>query len=381
MTISIAEVLAAEPQGPCVPLAWTLKEVSDFFSRYVTFPKEAHNVAATLWAAHTWVVMDAFDYTPYLHISSPVKRCGKTRVFDCLQMLCKNAWPVISPSEAVLFRKIEQDGPTILVDEVDAIFKQNGTDENKEGLRALLNAGFYRGTTVPRCVGPQFTLTEFRVFCPKALAGIGQLPDTVADRSITIVMARQIPGQSEKFRSREVGPIAKPIAEALQNWAARLETIQKLHAARPKIPTELSDRAADICEPLLAIADMAGGTWPDLARSSLIELCAESEASDENIGVQLLGAIREIFTQSGEDRLSTKDLLQALIERDNGEPWAGWWARDLKNENTQGPSGKLARILKPFRIVPETIRTANGNLAKGYKLESLRDVFSRYIAR
>jgi hypothetical protein len=63
----------------------------------------------------------------------------------------------------VLFRKIEQEAPTLLLDEVDGIFRAK-SDESKEALRALLNAGFERRATVPRCVGPEHRLTDFRVF-------------------------------------------------------------------------------------------------------------------------------------------------------------------------------------------------------------------------
>jgi hypothetical protein len=297
-----------------------------------------------------------------------------------LQLLCNKSFLVISPTEAVLFRKIEQDTPTLLVDEVDTIFKQNGPDENKEGLRAILNAGFYRGATVPRCVGPQFDLKDFRVFCPKALAGINKcIPDTVADRSLTIVMARQMPGQSERFRAREATPATKPIAEALQNWA-RIDTKIQLSNARPDISGELGDRAADICEPLLAIADMAGEEWPEAARASLVKLCTESESDDDAIGVQLLRAIREIFTRQEDGRIQTRDLLLQLIERDNGEPWGTWWSRDiLKDDNIRGPSGRMAKLLKPFGIKPEDIWIPGAGAVKGYKLESFRDAFSRYI--
>jgi hypothetical protein len=129
------------------------------------------------------------------------------------------------------------------------IFSANGDDDSKEGIRAVLNAGFERRATVPRCMVAQCTLTEFRVFCPKAFAGIGKLPDTVADRSIPIVMARRTRGERiGKFRNRD----AEPIAEALETWSADLSVTQQLHA------DEIGDRAADICEPLLAIADMAG---------------------------------------------------------------------------------------------------------------------------
>jgi len=377
MTISIADILAREPQGPCPSLLGTLKLIKAFLPRYITFQKKEHTIAVVLWIVHTWV-FDAFDYSPYLFITSPLKRCGKSRVFDCLQLLCNKSFLVISPTEAVLFRKIEQDTPTLLVDEVDTIFKQNGTDENKEGLRAILNAGFYRGAIVPRCVGPQFDLKDFRVFCPKALAGINKcIPDTVADRSITIVMARQMPGQSERFRAREAAPIAEPIAKALQNWA-RIDTKLHLSNARPNIPGELGDRAADICEPLLAIADMAGGEWPEAARASLVKLCTESESDDDSIGIQLLRAIREIFAQTGGDRISTQSLLDELVARDNGEPWGAWWSRDITAGNHRGPSARLAKLLKPFAINSQNIKE-NGGVFKGYKLQWFEDAFSRYL--
>jgi hypothetical protein len=132
-----------------------------------------------LWITHTWI-LDAFDYTPYLDIRSPEKRCGKTKLLDCLELLVGKPWRAVSPSEAVLYRKIESDQPTLLLDEVDTVF--SGTkNEHKEPLRALLNAGFERKAKVPRCVGQgsNYRVQEFTVFCAKAFAGIGQLPDTV----------------------------------------------------------------------------------------------------------------------------------------------------------------------------------------------------------
>ena len=122
-----------------------------------------------------------------------------------------------------------QARPTLLLDEIDAIFTAKG-DENKEALRALLNAGFERRATVPRCVaGPNNTLREFQVFCPKALAGIGKLPDTVADRSIPITMTRRKREEViKKFRARDAEVIAKPIAAALEAWAIKAANARKV---------------------------------------------------------------------------------------------------------------------------------------------------------
>src|SRR5205823_998737 len=83
-----------------------------------------------------------------LAVTSPEKRSGKSRLFEVLEILVANPWKVITPTEAVIFRKIDKDRPTLLLDETDAIFgKRNG--ENYEGLRALLNAGNRRGRHGP----------------------------------------------------------------------------------------------------------------------------------------------------------------------------------------------------------------------------------------
>lgn len=372
---TLKEMEKPEPKA----LAELLESVRSFLCRYIAFPTDAHATAISLWIVHTWAI-EAFDYTPYLSITSPVKRCGKSRLLDCLRALCRKAWAVISPTEAVLYRKIEADCPTLLLDEVYTICTGGKGDDSKEGLRALLNAGFERRATVPRCVGPKHDLQEFRVFCPKALAGIGKLPDTVADRSLPVIQARRAKGQNvQRFRARDALPIAQPIMEALQSWSETPDVIATLSSARPAIPNELGDRASDICEPLLAIADMAGGMWPDLARRVLVQLCAIGEAQDDHIGTKLLAAMREIFQEKSVDRPSTRDVLDALIARENDDPWAAMWERDVQSGNVRGPAAKLARLLKPFGISAGTIRESDGSTPKGYKLESFEDAFSRYL--
>ena len=109
-----------------------------------------------------------------------------------------------------------------------------------------------------------------------------------------------------------------------------------------------------------------------------MELCSEG-ATEESTGVQLLSAIRDVFTQEGKDKISTEDLLHALVRRDNGEPWAHFWEKDLKAGNTREPATRLARYLKTFVIVSVTIREEDGSTPKGYKLESFADAFSRYL--
>jgi Protein of unknown function (DUF3631) len=358
-------------------LSQLLDAILVFLKRYIVFPSEDAAVAVTLWVAHTWTI-DAFRFTPYLHISSPVRECGKTRLFACLSHLCMKPWCVISPSEAVLFRKIHADQPTLLLDEIDTVFTGK-MDPNKEGIRATLNNGFERGATVPRCHGQSHELKHFTVFGAKAFAGIGNIPETVASRSVKIPMTRRRKEQTiEKFRTRDVEEVARPIVEALKEWSSDKEVIERLRQARPEMPRGLGDRSEDVCEPLFAIADMAVENWPKVAREALVQLRKKGDTDEDETKIQLLLAIREIFQTWKSDHISSKDLLNKLIDRE-GEPWALWWERDIEDANMKGPASRLARLLKPFGIIPRTIREPDGTTPKGYPLAAFNDAFACYL--
>jgi hypothetical protein len=135
-----------EEQVPIPDLASVMEEACEFDRRFTVFPEDYHPQVLALWNAHTWV-FNRFDHTPYLHISSPVKRCAKTRVLKHIKPLSRDAWLVISPSPATLFRKIQVRCPTILLDELDTVFSKKGS-ESAEAVRAVLNAGFELGATL-----------------------------------------------------------------------------------------------------------------------------------------------------------------------------------------------------------------------------------------
>lgn len=180
-----AALLASKP----VSIVALLEAVCAYVKRYVVFTGDAQPVVVALWIAHTWAI-EAFDYTPYLQVTAPEKQCGKSRVLDCLEPLTPQAWRAISPSEAVLYHKIDLDKPTLLLDETDTLFA-NGKDDRGELLRSLLNAGFERKARVPRCVNKGEEIKEYSVFCPKAFAGIGSLPDTITDRCVPIRLKKK----------------------------------------------------------------------------------------------------------------------------------------------------------------------------------------------
>ena len=370
-----------EPHGdvPGAPaLAALLDAVGALLSTYVVFRSTAQRTALVLWIAHAHA-LKAFEVTAYLNVRSAEKRSGKTRLLETLTELVARPWLTVQPTEAVLFRKIARDAPTLLLDEVDTIFKGPSTDRT-EGLRAVLNSGYRRGATVDRCTGrDKEKLAAFPVFCAKVLAGIGTLPDTVNDRCIPIVLARRKRDEAvHRFRLREVQQEAGPIRGALRVWAAA--SVPMLRTARPDMPEGLLDRAEEVWEPLIAVADMAGAEWPALARSAALELNG-GESVTESIGVQLLAAIREVFDGEGIERMLTADLLRALVKRE-AEPWAGLWGREVDqargDETPRKPAMDLARHLKPFEVQPKKLRVGE-RTANGYERADFEDACARYL--
>jgi hypothetical protein len=347
-------------------------DVASFVRRFVVMsPHQADAVA--LWVAHTHalpkpdaVTEPAFEQSPYLAVMSPEKRCGKSRLFDVLELLIARPWRVISPSEAVLFRKVNVDRPTLLLDEVDAIF--GSKDSNTEGLRALLNAGNRRGTRVPRCVGPQLKLKDFEVFSSKALAGIRDLPDTIADRAIPIRLKRRAPSEPiDRFNRRDVESEAHDLRDRIADWIE--PQLDFLRTMRPDLPVELDDRAQDAWEPLLAIAELAGGNMPQRARAAAHALSGARD--DDSHRVRLLADISGTFGSQGVDRISSADLVAELHELEDS-PWPEWHGKPITKTG-------VASLLKHFEIRPRTVRLDNGTTAKGYRREQFEDAFSRYI--
>lgn len=356
-------------------LAGVLAWVYGFVRRYVAL-SEAQAVTVTLWVAMTYVTV-AFEVVGYLHIHSPEKRSGKTRLLDVLAVLVLRPMLAADMTSAVLFRVMDSIHPTVLFDEVDVIF--GGKGERADELRGLLNAGYKRGGAAWRMEmsGKAFTAKSFDVFGPKALAGIGALPDTIGDRSHPIAMARQVRAASvERFRTRGKLDETAEIRAALEAWAESAAAAVAL--ARPALPDELNDRAQDIWEPLLAIAERAGGDWPARARAAALELHADEDQAETTAALLLLRHIREAFVDAGNpSALSTETILRALVDNDEG-PWARWWSTDTDHDRRSAASG-LARHLRPFGIRSTKVRIG-GATPRGYSRDSFTDAWERYLS-
>ncbi|RBM05177.1 hypothetical protein DEH69_28345, partial [Streptomyces sp. PT12] len=134
----------------------------------------------------------AWQHAPRLAVVGPAKRCGKSRLLDVVTETVHSPLITVNASPAAIFRSItDDDPPTFLVDEADTLFGTAKAAERNEDLRGLLNAGHQRNRPTLRVTGPEHTPVAFPTFAMAALAGIGDLPDTIMDRSVVIRMRRR----------------------------------------------------------------------------------------------------------------------------------------------------------------------------------------------
>lgn len=367
-----AAVASAGLQGQAVavkdPEPWAdpvdatiLDDARRFLVRFLALPSGADRVL-TAFVAHTYA-MDASDVATYLVVTSPAPQCGKTRLLEVLELLVWRPWRTTVLSTAVLFRKLDQNQPTLLLDEAEIV---RGKGEAADGVRALLHAGYRRGAQVDRCVGDDFQLRQFGVFGPKIFAVIGDLPSTLFDRCIVVEMQRKARGETvERFRPRHLVAEARALRRQLRRWAN--DCGQLLATVEPPLPEFLNDREQEIWGPLFAVAAVAGAEWPQALAAAAHSLAGGRDVG--GLGLQLLADIRGVFADA--DRASSAQMVEAL-NRIEGRQWPDW------NRGKGLTQNILARLLKPFGIIPKTIRTLEGT-PKGYLRDQFGDSWARYV--
>jgi hypothetical protein len=214
-------------------------------------------------------------------------------------------------------------------------------------------------------------VTEFPVFAPVALAGLSRvrLPDSVLTRSVVIDMRRRSADERvEPWRAQQHAAEAAPIRERLAAWAEEVPAEVPL----PTMPPGVTDRPADVWEPLLLAGELAGGEWPERARRACIEFVKATTTDDSSLGVLLLEHLRNLF--KGRVAMPTADILRALNEDDEA-PWGDLRGRALDSRG-------LARLLKPYDVRPRKVKV-EGVALKGYHVEhagGLRDAWTRYLS-
>jgi hypothetical protein len=350
--------------------AATLDAVYDFLGRFVAYPSEAAQIAHTLWIAHTHL-MGSWESTPRIAFLSPEPGSGKTRALEVTELLVPRAVEAVNVTPAYLFRKVgdQENMPTILHDEIDTVFGPKAK-ENEE-IRGFLNAGHRRGAVAGRCVvrGKIVETEEIPAYCPVAMAGLGGLPDTLLSRSVIIRMRRRAPNETvQPYRRKEQCREGWQLQDQLEKWGAKISVPASKHW--PNMPDGIADRDADVWEPLLTVADLAGGEWPKRARVTAVTLVTDSKAATPSLGIRLLDDIRTVF--GDRDAMGSEELLKALRDLEES-PWG-----DLKGKPLDARG--LANRLRQYEIRRTDVRIGDWH-GKGYKREDLWDAWRRYLPR
>lgn len=330
--------------------------------RFVIADKETLRAAA-LWVTFTWLI-DVVQVAPIANITAPEKRCGKTVMLSVLGKLAYRPLQASDIATAALFRSIELWTPTLLIDEVDAFLRDN------EEARGILNAGFTRDSAfVIRCVGDDHVPTKFRVWGGKALCGIGKIADTLADRSIPLRLRRKKPGESTEHLRHSDSSEWERLRRQISRFSD--DNAVSVGSARPAMIAGLNDRANDSWEPLLAIAEAAGGEWPRMARQAAVVLHG-IEGDSPTVGVELLADIKAVFDERRAQKIFSAQLLEALLSDDEA-PWGTW------NRGKAMTPRQLKTKLTEFGIASKQIRIGYETGKVGYEKNDFVEAWDRYL--
>ncbi len=348
-----------DPWPDAVAGAGVLDELAQTFSRFLALPEYA-DVALALWVMHAHA-LDAAEVSPILAITSPVLRCGKTTTLILVGALTPRSLNVGNVTAAGVYRTVEKFQPTLLVDEADTFLA------DREDLRGILNGGHIRrNANVIRISGEDLEPRTFSCWSAKAVASIGKLHATLADRALEVRMRRRLKGERvERLRLDRLGDFEGLRSRA---WTWAQENLDALRDADPPVPAGLNDRAADNWRPLLAIADLAGGEWPERARRAALDGGQTEE--DQPASILLLSDLAAFFSEREAEVLSSADIIGHLATLDS-RPWPEW--KHGKPISARG----LAKLLKPFGIKPGP-EWVGGRTLQAYKRDALTEPLSRY---
>lgn len=355
--------LAPHPQAPATVAQNGSSLMFDLVAavrRHLVVSESSATLIA-LWSVYTHVFRH-FAVAPYLAITSPEKRCGKTNLLILLDRLCFRPFAASNMSEAALYRTIDQESGTLLIDEADTFLPNRGA------MVGILNSGYKRKTAfVVR--GGKAGLEKKSTFCPKAIAMIGEMPETLKDRSIHIRLERKSP-EEKVFPIAEEGPDELSLLRArLLRWV--VDNGEDVADAKPEPLKIGNDRAQDNAMPLLAVAMVLGGEWLTRAQRAFEEHGA-GIADTLSTGEWLLSDIAQAFALSGRTQLLTKELL-GYLHRQEEAPWLRF------SRGAPMDARDLARMLKQFGISPAQMRHGNGDVGRGYYREDFSKAFARYV--
>lgn len=365
-------------ESPQVSASGLIGEIESFLTRYISFGDRSQALPLALWVAGTHI-FEVFDAYPYLTITAATKRAGKTRLMELLSFIAARSHHTADITPAALFAMVEDEKPTLMIDEAERFAA------SQKDFRSIINSGYRRGGTVTRRLGKG--VRHYKVYCPKVFVLIGDVYDTLRDRSIIINLRRAHAPQ------RLIYADAQSEGRELRD---KLEETAAIHGGRIADAycdldrmDFLTDREEEIWSPLFSICRVL---FPDrcdeLIRSAVdISTAKTAEAKkftdlpqhedavqQVEYGERVLRDLIEIIRRQRRRSISTVEAIPALRDLPTG-PWRAFRGEGIK-PNIEG-SMMLASLLEPFGVRPRTIRLrpksqgASGSTAKGYVLADL----------
>ncbi len=360
------EIKPLAEDGPAL-----IRNVQTFIERFLRLPEHAA-LPISLWAIATHC-FQKFDTFVYLLLTSPAPRCGKTRGLEVLELIVREPLRTSNISEAALFRVVEDKQPTLMIDEAESL---GGKSERAEALRGLLNAGHRRGAVALRCAPDRVTVLPFATFCPKMVAGLGEFPATLRDRSLHIEMQRRSPSEKvARFNFSRVKPDGDMLTARISRWVTQNSgRIAEVYASA-ELPF-VEDREEENWGPLFAVLAVSDPSRMAELRGHALALgAAKAEAEPEqSLSVRLLSDIRDVL-RPDEEAIPTAELL-ARLRQAEGTPW---YVESERARPEQWLSARrIARLLRPFGVRPGTVRLES-KTAKGYYVKDLEPANARYL--
>jgi putative DNA primase/helicase len=388
--IEFAEIEPCE--GP-VDGTRLLADISDAIGRYMIMTKDQRDAVA-LWIVHTYT-HDFRDYSPLLVVTSPEPGCAKTRLEEVLERIVLKPLTMSGLTAASLVNIIDEHHPTVLIDEYDAIL--NGDREKAEAIRACVDAAHKRsGAFIIKMVqvGDGWTPRKFFIYTPIALAGIDKPQRTIIERGVVVRLKKKLRSEAVARLRGKDGDDLRTLARKIVRFVS--DNDHRIRHHDPDMPKSLTDRECDKWDSLLAVADVAGGEWPQRARDAALALTGADAADADLQGVKqtLLADIRNIFvrlfptehpdhkaerTGRPDDgpRLLTRHLLVELHKLEERQ-WSVWGKARKPMTDID-----LGALLRGYEIHSKTVRgeDAYGNpeRGRGYYLRDFKETFERYL--
>jgi hypothetical protein len=346
--------------------------------RFLVVAHPAYYDVIALWAAHTHLLHHErlnVSVTSRIAFQSPVQRCGKSTALKCTFLLSHKGRMTGSISPAALFRAIENEGISLMIDEADRLFKHFNSD-----MIAILNSGIDRMTAYAMRTVPagerDYKAGYFSTFTGVAFTSIGALPiPEQQDRVIALPFSRAQKTERPEHLDVATRQGLIDVGRKFARWAADLSELPDIGRS-----THLHNRIEDKWRTLFQVAKLAGAAWFERCGRAAAIFLKREEADDADGGARnadLLADVWRAFYDSKRAELHTSELCAALSQMDeapwstasNGRSVTGYFLRD----NLKGFLGDDPEKIAPRKFI------VNGVRRHGYHEKHFEDAFSRYL--